>query len=177
MIFVLIPKRLNNFPEGDFLFKFPEGDLFLKSQKVIFRLNSQNVIFFQFTKADLINFQRVMDFINSQRVMIRNDLDVDSQLKEEWNYLRFSGNATLITCHVFRIFDLDRNDYLDFKEFLLAIDVAMREIGAERHYIVFNFCCFLFFCFLVMRLYFLGVSYCWVIAECRVRALTLLFSI
>ena len=40
-----------------------------------------------------------------------------------------SGNATLITCHVFRIFDLDRNDYLDFKEFLLAIDVAMREIG------------------------------------------------
>ena len=37
-----------------------------------------------------------------------------------------SGNATLITCHVFRIFDLDRNDYLDFKEFLLAIDVAMR---------------------------------------------------
>ena len=40
-----------------------------------------------------------------------------------------SGNATLITCHVFRIFDLDRNDYLDFKEFLMAIDVAMREIG------------------------------------------------
>ena len=35
----------------------------------------------------------------------------------------------MITCHVFRIFDLDRNDYLDFKEFLLAIDVAMREIG------------------------------------------------
>ena len=26
---------------------------------------------------------------------------------------------------------MDRNDYLDFKEFLLAIDVAMREIGAE----------------------------------------------
>ena len=35
----------------------------------------------------------------------------------------------MITCHVFRIFDLDRNDYLDFKEFLMAIDVAMREIG------------------------------------------------
>ena len=35
----------------------------------------------------------------------------------------------MITCHVFRIFDLDRNDYLDFKEFLLAIDVAMRDIG------------------------------------------------
>ena len=40
-----------------------------------------------------------------------------------------SGNATSITCHLFRIFDLDRNDYLDFKEFLLAIDVAMRETG------------------------------------------------
>ena len=35
----------------------------------------------------------------------------------------------MITCHIFRIFDLDRNDYLDFKEFLLAIDVAIREIG------------------------------------------------
>ena len=35
----------------------------------------------------------------------------------------------MITCHIFRIFDLDRNDYLDFKEFLLAIDVAMRDIG------------------------------------------------
>ena len=41
----------------------------------------------------------------------------------------------MITCHVFRIFDLDRNDYLDFKEFLLAIDVAMREIGAERKFV------------------------------------------
>ena len=48
---------------------------------------------------------------------------------EKWLKIWCSGNATLITCHVFRIFDLDRNDYLDFKEFLLAIDVAMREIG------------------------------------------------
>ena len=72
----------------------------------------------------------------------------------------FSGNATLITCHVFRIFDLDRNDFLDFKEFLLAIDVAMREIGAERQYTVCNK--IVFFVFLV-------VSYCWVIGECRVR--------
>ena len=65
---------------------------------------------------------------------------ITAQLKEadrsKKHYLWFSGNATLITCHVFRIFDLDRNDYLDFKEFLLAIDVAMREIGTERNFTV-----------------------------------------
>ena len=65
------------------------------------------------------------------RITILNKHMITAHLKEQWNYLWFPGNATLITCHVFRIFDMDRNDYLDFKEFLLAIDVAMREIGAE----------------------------------------------
>ena len=39
------------------------------------------------------------------------------------------GNASKITTHIFRIFDSDGNDYLDFKEFLMAIDVANRETG------------------------------------------------
>ena len=34
-----------------------------------------------------------------------------------------------ITGHIFRIFDSDGNDFLDFKEFLMAIDVANRETG------------------------------------------------
>lgn len=40
-----------------------------------------------------------------------------------------SGNASKITSHIFRIFDSDGNDVLDFKEFLLAIDIANRETG------------------------------------------------
>ena len=41
----------------------------------------------------------------------------------------FSGNASKITTHLFRIFDSDGNDFLDFKEFLLAIDIANRDSG------------------------------------------------
>ena len=39
------------------------------------------------------------------------------------------GNATKITSHIFRIFDSDGNDYLDFKEYLMAIDIANRDTG------------------------------------------------
>ena len=34
-----------------------------------------------------------------------------------------------MTTHVFRIFDSDGNDFLDFKEFLMAIDIANRDTG------------------------------------------------
>ena len=40
-----------------------------------------------------------------------------------------SGNASKITGHLFRIFDSDGNDFLDFKEFLMAIDIANRDSG------------------------------------------------
>ena len=40
-----------------------------------------------------------------------------------------SGNASKITTQIFRIFDSDGNDFLDFKEFLMAIDVANRTTG------------------------------------------------
>ena len=39
------------------------------------------------------------------------------------------GNASKITAQIFRIFDSDGNDFLDFKEFLMAIDVANRTTG------------------------------------------------
>ena len=39
------------------------------------------------------------------------------------------GNASKITSQIFRIFDRDGNDFLDFKEFLMAIDVANRTTG------------------------------------------------
>ena len=39
------------------------------------------------------------------------------------------GNASKITSHIFRIFDSDGNDYLDFKEYLMAIDIANRDTG------------------------------------------------
>ena len=45
------------------------------------------------------------------------------------------GNASKITSHVFRIFDSDGNDFLDFKEFLMAIDIANRDTGEHlTHY-------------------------------------------
>ena len=48
-----------------------------------------------------------------------------------WNHLDFvPGNASKITSQIFRIFDSDGNDFLDFKEFLMAIDVANRTTGA-----------------------------------------------
>ena len=39
------------------------------------------------------------------------------------------GNASKITTQIFRIFDSDGNDFLDFKEFLMAIDIANRTTG------------------------------------------------
>ena len=42
-----------------------------------------------------------------------------------------SGNASKITTQIFRIFDSDGNDFLDFKEFLMAIDVANRTTGGK----------------------------------------------
>ena len=39
------------------------------------------------------------------------------------------GNASKICSHIFRIFDSDGNDYLDFKEYLMAIDIANRDTG------------------------------------------------
>ncbi len=41
----------------------------------------------------------------------------------------FAGNSSKITGHIFRIFDSDGNDFLDFKEFLMAVDIANRETG------------------------------------------------
>ena len=35
-----------------------------------------------------------------------------------------SGNAESFCSHIFRIFDSDGNDFLDFKEFLMALDIA-----------------------------------------------------
>ena len=34
------------------------------------------------------------------------------------------GNAESFTNHIFRIFDKDNNGFLDFKEFLIALDVT-----------------------------------------------------
>ena len=35
-----------------------------------------------------------------------------------------SGNAESFCSHIFRIFDSDGNNELDFKEFLMALDIA-----------------------------------------------------
>ena len=35
-----------------------------------------------------------------------------------------SGNAESFCSHIFRIFDSDGNNFLDFKEFLMALDIA-----------------------------------------------------
>ena len=36
----------------------------------------------------------------------------------------FSGDADKFSSHIMRIFDSDGNGFLDFKEFLMAIDIA-----------------------------------------------------
>ena len=106
-----------------FRIECPNGKMSRHKMKKLFeKAFPEGEYFFQFPEGDVLNSHN----------------DHKTQLREQWNYLWFSGNATLITCHVFRIFDLDRNDFLDFKEFLLAIDVAMREIGAERQSTVFS---------------------------------------
>jgi Ca2+-binding EF-hand superfamily protein len=40
------------------------------------------------------------------------------------NYINFSGDGEKFSTHIMRIFDSDGNGFLDFKEFLLAIDIA-----------------------------------------------------
>jgi Ca2+-binding EF-hand superfamily protein len=41
------------------------------------------------------------------------------------------GNADVFCKHILRIFDCDGNDYLDFKEFLMAMDIARCDSGKE----------------------------------------------
>ncbi|KAK8378177.1 hypothetical protein O3P69_018860 [Scylla paramamosain] len=43
-----------------------------------------------------------------------------------------SGNAEEFCDHVFRTFDMDKNGYIDFKEFLLAIDVTSAGTPEEK---------------------------------------------
>lgn len=43
-----------------------------------------------------------------------------------------SGNAEQFCDHVFRTFDTDKNGYIDFKEFLLAIDVTSAGTAEEK---------------------------------------------
>merc|ERR1712134_107267 len=43
-----------------------------------------------------------------------------------------SGNATEFCDHVFRTFDSDKNGFIDFKEFLLAIDVTSSGAPEEK---------------------------------------------
>ncbi|XP_035715757.1 neuronal calcium sensor 2 [Folsomia candida] len=43
-----------------------------------------------------------------------------------------SGNAEEFCDHVFRTFDLDQNGFIDFKEFLLAIDVTSSGTPEEK---------------------------------------------
>merc|ERR1711902_394739 len=42
------------------------------------------------------------------------------------------GNAAEFCDHVFRTFDTDKNGYIDFKEFLLAIDVTSAGTAEEK---------------------------------------------
>jgi Ca2+-binding EF-hand superfamily protein len=48
------------------------------------------------------------------------------------NIFLTKGNASKMTAHIFRIFDSDGNDFLDFKEFLMAIDIANRDTGGGK---------------------------------------------
>ena len=43
-----------------------------------------------------------------------------------------SGNAEQFCDHVFRTFDTDKNGYIDFREFLLAIDVTSAGTPEEK---------------------------------------------
>merc|ERR1712183_901726 len=43
-----------------------------------------------------------------------------------------TGNASEFCDHVFRTFDVDKNGYIDFKEFLLAIDVTSSGSPEEK---------------------------------------------
>ena len=43
-----------------------------------------------------------------------------------------TGNANEFCDHVFRTFDTDHNGYIDFKEFLLAIDVTSGGCPEEK---------------------------------------------
>ena len=43
-----------------------------------------------------------------------------------------SGNAEQFCDHVFRTFDTDKNGFIDFKEFLLAIDVTSAGTAEEK---------------------------------------------
>ena len=43
-----------------------------------------------------------------------------------------AGNVSEFCDHVFRTFDTDKNGFIDFKEFLLAIDVTSRGTPEQK---------------------------------------------
>ncbi|XP_023337528.1 uncharacterized protein LOC111708396 [Eurytemora carolleeae] len=55
-----------------------------------------------------------------------------THLRELFQKVFPDGNSSKITGHIFRIFDSDGNDFLDFKEFLMAIDVANRDTDEDK---------------------------------------------
>ena len=64
-----------------------------------------------------------MALIGMESILLTHFLVMPNGLKS------VPGNASKITSQIFRIFDRDGNDFLDFKEFLMAIDVANRTTG------------------------------------------------
>ena len=49
-----------------------------------------------------------------------------------WNTLSWKGNADEYCEHVFRIFDADKNGFIDFKEFLLALYITCDGTAEEK---------------------------------------------
>ena len=47
-------------------------------------------------------------------------------------HLALAGDADKFSRHIMRIFDSDGNDFLDFKEFLLAMDIATCETEESK---------------------------------------------
>ena len=50
-----------------------------------------------------------------------------------------SGNPEVFCEHIFRTFDTDGNGYLDFKEFLVAIDVISGEDTSQKLQLAFRY--------------------------------------
>ena len=52
------------------------------------------------------------------------ELDNCFKFSELFSKIFPSGNAASFCDHIFRIFDSDGNNFLDFKEYLMALDIA-----------------------------------------------------
>jgi|ERR1712025_2536 len=63
-----------------------------------------------------------------------------AQFKKMYSECFYTGDPQELCDHVFRTFDIDKNGYIDFKEFILAMEITSSETPEDKLHWTFRMC-------------------------------------